>query len=1493
MSHTVDHNTKKVPEHRPDAGSGDDAADEVGGFAAVRAKWKQGATKFGSPKGGSSSSNAGLLGSVSTHNTSTAKSTPIARSANNNRGGTGLHQPNDSTTRNTNTSAALAVPDPVPASVSTSTSLVSHNNTNNATVPSTSAAPEWSSHNLRPVRQRRASLSSAPSEDFSATPTTTAAGGGTYYPTRTRVTTTITTTTTVGGKSTVSKNSTQTWRNRPATATPAAAAATNTTSSSIITATANDNINNTINATNDDSLSKGLDLDDPNNSNVKPVTAAAKLLKSSPTSNSVASSTTTAGGKRDASTTGTSSRAPIMPFMGGKTWLHKRHASTGAAPVSSTAAATGTPLVDAGAEAAKDVHSSTPTATTDIVETVADTAATASIPSSSISSRNPWHKRATSVGSAVGNNNSNHNDTSFNNDNTAIDPTDTSNKPHSLDSSSPQKAIKARTHDSVPTTAATASTTSNRMPRATNKIDATPASLTSLRGSSDHNSSVSKEQSTASESLLMKKPTKTRSSDSLPAATITGSASTLAAMSTTGNYEMPVPTPYRTRMVDDLRSATAAPTPVVVSNNSILPTTATTTAESDTGVLKSPGRKRWQKVATANRLKQTVIYKRKEQKTASLPVFAHTDRESECIWQALYNHSVFNVLKMGELGQLVAACEPCSYAAGDIIVNEGDTVTSNETAYFYVIDRGTVEFTVQDDVHIGTATAGDTFGELSLFYSSPRACTVLALEDVRLFRCERFAFCTILSRETQRCVHQKCRIIDTVPFLANATTVSRDIPDYIIPRLTRQGDVIVEQGSTSSNDTFYVIAEGEIRCKDKSSSTETRSVLRVGDYFGERNLVVSPLEPSPATYVVSTAGILFCIKRAAFARAIGKANMEAVTQGILNDRNVRLLEEVRFLQNCTPAQLAVLASLLKEKTFSTGEAIMIEKETTKAALYLVEHGSFSMATADRGLSDKKIIKSGSCFGEAHMQRAHSKGKKSTKSQYSIWARADCTCLVLTIKDYWTVVGSPELPAVASKPQTDAIAATSQSKEQEELKPTELEVEEQDADESEAPPLESADVMILESPKSPVFETFAPTVSTSIINSDEKSAISSIVRSLPSIRPTEGKSDDSMNAVNETVESSVLTEVKPIRGVRQRRQYSTSRQYSMSRQMSLVKIDPVAFKLENLKRHCVLGEGTFGVVWLVSNTSQGNQSKYYALKKQSKSFLLDENQVEAVIQEKIMLDNMKHPFLINLFATFQDEMFVYMLLDFVQGGELFSLMHEDESPTLPESQAKFYALCLADVLAYLHKSRYVYRDLKPENVMLDGKGYVKLIDFGFCKYLVSDKTFTLVGTPGYLSPETVTAVGHSFSSDNWSLGILLYEMINGSSPFYYEDIDQMELFESIVNDPVHLSDSASADASDIILRLLEKDPLKRLGSDSLYDIVDHPWFDDLDLTAMRRREVSAPWAPDVQGPMDTSYFNDWSDLELANDVADGNYSGDMSKKGQILSKRDQKLFEGSF
>ena len=185
------------------------------------------------------------------------------------------------------------------------------------------------------------------------------------------------------------------------------------------------------------------------------------------------------------------------------------------------------------------------------------------------------------------------------------------------------------------------------------------------------------------------------------------------------------------------------------------------------------------------------------------------------------------------------------------------------------------------------------------------------------------------------------------------------------------------------------------------------------------------------------------------------------------------------------------------------------------------------------------------------------------------------------------------------------------------------------------------------------------------------------------------------------------------------------------------------KLDDLKKHRILGVGTFGKVWLVSSVQDG-QTEAYALKIQRKRLLLKSHQVNGVIREMRLMSNLDHPFVLKLVNVYQDTDSVYMLIKLVQGGELYSLMKKARRQTLSERDGRFYASGILAGLAYMHRRHILYRDLKPENVLIDKDGYTTIVDLGFAK-IVRDKTFTLCGTPWYIAPEVILGRGvYSFS-----------------------------------------------------------------------------------------------------------------------------------------------------
>ncbi|KAI0506732.1 Pkinase-domain-containing protein [Xylaria bambusicola] len=302
--------------------------------------------------------------------------------------------------------------------------------------------------------------------------------------------------------------------------------------------------------------------------------------------------------------------------------------------------------------------------------------------------------------------------------------------------------------------------------------------------------------------------------------------------------------------------------------------------------------------------------------------------------------------------------------------------------------------------------------------------------------------------------------------------------------------------------------------------------------------------------------------------------------------------------------------------------------------------------------------------------------------------------------------------------------------------------------------------------------------------------------------------------------------------------------------SEVRVTKGKYSLTDFDLLRTLGTGSFGRVHLVQ--SKHNQ-RFYAVKVLKKAQVVKMKQVEHTNDERRMLGEVKHPFLITLWGTFQDARNLYMVMDFVEGGELFSLLRK--SGRFPNPVAKFYAAEVTLALEYLHSRNIIYRDLKPENLLLDRHGHLKITDFGFAKR-VPDKTWTLCGTPDYLAPEVVSNKGYNKSVDWWSLGILIYEMLCGYTPFW-DSGSPMKIYENILRGKVKYPAYVHPDAQDLLERLITPDLTKRLGN--LYggpqDVKDHPWFSEVTWDRLSRKDIDAPYTPPVKaGSGDASQFD---------------------------------------
>jgi len=298
-------------------------------------------------------------------------------------------------------------------------------------------------------------------------------------------------------------------------------------------------------------------------------------------------------------------------------------------------------------------------------------------------------------------------------------------------------------------------------------------------------------------------------------------------------------------------------------------------------------------------------------------------------------------------------------------------------------------------------------------------------------------------------------------------------------------------------------------------------------------------------------------------------------------------------------------------------------------------------------------------------------------------------------------------------------------------------------------------------------------------------------------------------------------------------------------------------LDDFEIRTTLGTGSFARVILVRHKTD---RKFYALKILNKEVVVKKKQIEHTLCEKQILQCIAFPFIVNMTYSFKDNANLYMALDYVNGGEMFTYLRR--IGRFCEVQCRFYASQLVLVLEYLHSNNIVFRDLKPENLLLCADGYIKLADFGFSKR-VQGRTYTLCGTPDYLAPEIVLARGYGISVDWWALGVLLFEMNAGYPPFYSNQ--PIRTYEMIVDGKVTYPTNMTSEIRDLLRNLLQVDVTRRYGcmKNGASEVKEHRWFTGIDWLAIYLKTVEAPYRPDCSaGEGDTGNFDKFDEQPIA-------------------------------
>lgn len=686
------------------------------------------------------------------------------------------------------------------------------------------------------------------------------------------------------------------------------------------------------------------------------------------------------------------------------------------------------------------------------------------------------------------------------------------------------------------------------------------------------------------------------------------------------------------------------------------------------------------------------------------------------------------------------------------------------------------------------------------------------------------------------------------------------------------GTVIVKQGD--SGEGFYIIEKGKVEViRQDGANKEKIADLGSGDYFGELALKSNKARGASVIAVEKTS--TFFLARPHFQKLFSAESLNvqfakrvAVTAGTkagdggykapagaTKEKSAKEIDQIYevvkgnllFVGLDKDVAVKVISEMHLE-TIKAGQDC-IKQNTVGELFYVVKEGSF-----DIYVNDKEVATRGpnTCFGElALMYNAPRAATVRASMESKVWVihRSLFRSTVRdvsdqTFKQYGDFLKSVPLLAPLSSYERDRIAEALNVKE---IKAGE-EIIKQGAAGLSMYIVRKGEVIVYkddeEVNRSGVGDYFGELA---------------LLRADPRAASVKAGVDTTLLEIDKSTFDSLLGPLENILTSKVQSYDTGSRGSTTSTQKEDGKEEDTDIPFDELEVIGTLGKGSFGHVQLVQRKKT---NETYALKAVSKQMIVETGQQGHIMSEKNVMVRLRHPFLIRLYKTYNDPDRLYFLLEPVLGGELFSILRAQT--LFDESTSRFYAACVLMAFEYMHSFDIVYRDLKPENLLIDEKGFIKITDFGFAKEISSGRTWTLCGTPDYLAPEIVAGKGHGKGVDWWTLGILIYEMLASYPPFY--DDDTMKTYQKIMTCDIAFPPHFSRAATSLIKKLLYRRPTRRLGvvKGGAGLIKRHVWFGDhyekqvdgqSGWDQLYNRTKEAPIIPQISNELDLSNFED--------------------------------------
>lgn len=813
------------------------------------------------------------------------------------------------------------------------------------------------------------------------------------------------------------------------------------------------------------------------------------------------------------------------------------------------------------------------------------------------------------------------------------------------------------------------------------------------------------------------------------------------------------------------------------------------------------------------------------------------DATLQLITSALKANFLFNGLDGKDFHKLALAMESVHVKAGDAIIVQHD----KDARYFYVIAKGSVGYHIAfeggEDAHkVGSASAGDSFGELALMYDAPRAASVIAETDCVLYRLVREVFETyVIDRAMGGNVAQ---FVASSPLFVDVSLNGiTEIASCFKTVYVNADETIFERGD--EGDAFYFVLEGTV---DVLLSEEEQARRGFGmapkvtldslSFFGERALISG--DPRSATVVAQTRSTLLKMTAFDFSKLL------PLFADNINDHAIHAaMRGSAESYNVSSESVEQIVDFAQPRTFKRNDKI-VAGSRDQDSVYVILKGTVSVGSTSQGTFTLLAAPISPPGNDVH----------------ALVTSATLEALVLRREHYNNVVEpsrrSNTIRLLKRVPLLEQLRAEDFAK----LSSCMIErkyalgdyiIREGDVGDSFYIVI---DGKIKVTKKNPAKPNDPP----SVIPTDnsgpgfffgERALMTQEPRVANILADAPG-----MTTCFELSRADFERHLSDLHGVMERHY----------KELETKKAEH-SITLGDLTVLSTLGTGQFGRVKLVEHKRIG---KTYAMKCIGKKAIsATKTELGHLRSEVNVMKACDSPFLLKLVKVMLDVHSFYMVLELCAGGELFSVLTASPGGRVPEKTALFYGSCVLMGLEHLHSLGAAYRDLKPENLMLDELGYIRIVDFGFAKF-VRGKTYTLCGTPDYLAPEIINRVGHNRAVDVWAFGVLMYELVAGYSPFSSDDPSHgSEMYEKIIALKYSFPKQGfSKDLQDLIRKILVLKPENRLGmiKGGWETTRKHKFFAPMDFDKLRYKAVQAPYIPSIQDMRDTSNFDTYEEVE---------------------------------